>query len=76
MHQRGGLLQMGRLVQKELLHCIPKIHEEVPAIGDRPGVRRTLTNCFDVFFPAIPADDFNRRMRLEPSGNGGHLAIR
>ena len=47
LDQRGSLLQVCRLVAKELLDRIPKIDEEVPTIGDWEGVRGALSNRFN-----------------------------
>jgi len=62
-----GLLQLTALAYDQSLERISQVLHEVNAIGDLDGLWRALTDAVRISLPAIPCDDLDFRMVLEPS---------
>jgi hypothetical protein len=59
------------LRSKSLRHTpqrFAEVLEQVPAIGDLEGGRRSIGGTFNVEVGPVAADDFHTRMRPQPAG--------
>lgn len=57
------------------LQCITEILQDVPPIGNLNSLRGSTGCSSPIGIPTVAADDFDTRMRLQPSCNGGFGAL-
>jgi len=74
--QLRSLAQRTGMTVQHPLQCIIEILEQMKAVGDLHRVWRTLGGALGVVGEAIPADDFNLRMLLEPGRHRRRRTVR